>query len=208
MARHANPPRTDEANSRLSEDIVASQDGAVVAEFAMVAPVFLAMLFGILDVAQMALGRAVLQGAVYEAARSSTLETADAVVSDAIAEGVVGLVLPGAVLTTARRSYYDFDDIDRAEAWNDSDDSGICDNDEIYSDENGNGQWDSDIGLSGNGAAGDVVIFEVTATYEPHFAIPLISEDDERTITATTTFKKNQPYALQRSYGSDTGVCD
>lgn len=200
--------RTEKYEPTQIQQVVASQSGAAAVEFAMVAPVFLAMLMGVMDLGQMALGKAVLQGAVYEAARSSTLETADTQLSDGITQEITGLVLPSAELTLNRTSYYDFDDIDRPESWNDADDSGVCDNDEVFTDENRNGQWDSDIGREGNGSAGDVIVYEVTATYEPIFAIPLISHEPTRSISASTTFKKNQPYALQAEYGSDTGVCE
>lgn len=188
---------------RLGRD----RDGVAALEFAIVAPVFLVLIMGIYDLGQMAYGRVQLQGMVQDAARSSSLETADTSVADAkVAEEVVR-VLPGARVQGKRMSYYDFNDVGRPEKWNDGNSDGLCNNGETFVDENRNGAWDNDIGRENNGGAGDVVLYTVTVTYKPLFPFPLMQNSDgERTITATTV-KKNQPFALQQEYGSSAGKC-
>jgi Flp pilus assembly protein TadG len=181
--------------------------GSAVIEFAIAAPVLLIMLLGIWDMGHMAYVIAVLHGAVQEAARADTLETADTTKADAYVEKIVKTVAPGATVKGVRKSYYDFADIKRAEAWNDKNSNGVCDNGESYTDENKNGSWDADIGTTDNGGANDVVLYTVTVTYTPVFYIPFMSSKNAaRTLTASIVHK-NQPYPLQEKYGSAAGTC-
>lgn len=181
--------------------------GSAVIEFAVACPVLLVLLIGIYDMAHTAYLTAVLHGAVGEAARSDALEIADNTKADAYVSGIVKGVAPGATLAFKRSSYYDFADIKRAEAWNDKNGNGTCDNGESYTDENKNGSWDADVGSSGNGGANDVVLYTVTVSYKPLFVVPFISTAaDQRTLTASAVHK-NQPYALQAKYGSAAGTC-
>jgi hypothetical protein len=182
-------------------------DGAVLIEFAIVAPVFLLMVIGMLDLGQMAYAKSVLEGAVQKAARDSALETSSTLQADNAVKGIVGPVLPGAVFTTTRESYFDFIDIDRAERWNDANNNGTCDNNESYVDENSNGSWNEDIGLDGNGGASDVIVYTVNVNYTPVFKIPFMPDKwGERTLSAAVV-RKNQPFAQQQAYGSTAGIC-
>ncbi len=184
-----------------------SRDGVSATEFALIAPVFLTLLLGILDIGQMGYGNAVLNGAVQKAARDSALETGDTAAADALVQQIVAPVFPGATYTSSRTSYYDFADIGRAERWNDANNNGTCDNNEAYVDENENGAWDADIGLDGNGGANDVVVYSVTASYQPVFRVPFLPEKWRTRSVTGSAIKKNQPFADQREYGSAAGVC-
>lgn len=201
MMRSLLPPR-----GRLAR-LLQARDGVAAIEFGIIAPVFLLLMMGIFDLGQMAYGRVQLQGMVQDAARSSSLETADTSAADAKVAAEVQRVLPGATVRGKRVSYYDFNDVGRPEKWNDTNSDGTCNNGETYVDENRNAGWDSDIGKENNGGAGDVVLYTVTITYKPLFPVPLMQNDQgERTIVATTV-KKNQPFALQQTYGSSAGKC-
>lgn len=182
--------------------------GAATLEFALVIPLFLSLIFGVIDLGQMTYGQSVLNGAVQQAARNATLETANTTTTDQVVKNTLAPVLPGATVTSTRTSYYDFVDINRKEKWTDSNGNGTCDNGEPYVDENHNGRWDTDIGANGNGGADDVVIYTVTASYTPLIAIPLVSSMFQQTIKLTSSaVKKNQPFANQVSYGTVTGTC-
>lgn len=181
--------------------------GVAATEFALLAPVFLLLMLGSFNIGQMIYGRALLGGAVEKAARSAALETADTASADAMVKKTVLRILPGAVITSTRTSYYDFNDIGRPEKWNDSNGSGDCDNNESYTDENRNGQWDEDVGSDGNGGANDVVLYTVTAEYTPAFVVPLAPDSwNAKTISASAV-RKNQPFSLQAKYASEAGVC-
>lgn len=184
-----------------------AREGVTAVEFAMAAPVLIVLLMGTFDIGHMAYVNSVLHGAVEDAARNGTLETADTKVLDQSIQTIVGTVAPNATITTTRSSYYDFTDVARAESFNDKNNNGTCDAGEAYVDENKNGQWDANIGKSGNGGPNDVVLYTVKATYKPLFPIPgLTNADQTRTLTATTV-RKNQPYGAQEDYGSAAGTC-
>jgi hypothetical protein len=179
-----------------------------VVEFALVAPVFLLFLVGGLDLGQMVYGQSVLNGAVQDAARNSTLEGGNIAAIDAEVGLIVRNILPGAKVTGLRKSYYDFTDIGRAEKWNDANGNGTCDNGETYTDENSSGIWESDIGKSGNGGANDVILYTVTATYDPIFEIPILPERWRGPVTLqSVTVRKNQPFNNQQKYATVVGTC-
>lgn len=210
------------ASPRLLRRLARQQRGSAVTEFGLIAPVFLMLLMGIYDLTHMVYARSVFDGAVERAAREASLETADTDAADQMVEDSIRPILPDVVLTTARQSYFDFADIKRPEKWTDNKgkdpsgewidypgfDNGTCDDGEPYVDENGSGHWDADIGVSGNGGAGDVVMYTVTATYSPLFKVPFMpSAWNTRSMTATA-IKKNQPFANQTAYASTAGTCN
>ena len=100
------------------------QKGASTIEFALVAPIFFMLLMGIFDVGQMVYARAVLNGAVQKAARSSALETANTSSADAMVTSALRPIVPHATVSSTRQSYFDFADIGRREHWNDC--STVC----------------------------------------------------------------------------------
>ena len=120
--------------ARIAQD----REGNAILEFAILAPVFLLLLLGTFDIGQMVYGRAVLHGAVEEAARSSSLETANTQVADEKVENALAPILPNASVESSRLSYFDFTDIGRPEAWNDANDDGTCNDGETFTDENRN----------------------------------------------------------------------
>lgn len=202
MIRRVQPPSSAPRNSLLGDE-----SGATLMEFGLVSVAFITMLLGMMDIGHMAYTQAVLNGAAQAAARETSLETGDSAVSDAEVTALVRTVAPGATVTPERVSYFDFDDVERAEKWNDEDSDGTCNNDENYVDENENGQWDEDVGVAGNGGAGDVVIYTISINYKPLFAIPFYDSGDAQRELSTTFVRKNQPFSAQMGYGSSAGVC-
>ena len=184
-----------------------AKDGAAAMEFAIVAPVFLMCLMGMIDSGQMIYGKAILNGAVQKASRGSALETANTTAADTMVRNSVDTVMPNVVITSTRRSYYDFADVGRQEQFNDANANGTCDNHESYTDENGSTHWENDVGVAGNGGANDVVMYTVTARFTPLLHLPFLPAfNQQKTLTATAV-KKNQPFADQAEYGSTAGTC-
>lgn len=208
MIMHDNSPRPAFIESPNRTALLRCARASTIAEFALAAPVFLVLLAGTIDVGQMVYGQAVLNGAVQEAARLSSLENADTTAADAFVRNTVKRVLPGVTISTSRSSYFDFTDIGRPERWNDLDGNGSCDNSESYTDENGNGNWDSDIGTQGNGGSGDVVVYTVSANYKPVIKFPVGSKDWGMTLISSSTVKKNQPFATQQNYATTAKTCN
>lgn len=201
--QHSRRRRMVAFGRRLLDD----QRGTAVMEFGLMATVFMVLLFGLFDMGQMVYAQAVLNGAVERAARDSSLEGGDTAVADAAITSSIQAVAPNAVVTTSRISYFDFADIGRPESWDDDDGSGVCDDDEQYTDENGNGQWDADVGTASNGSASDVVIYTVSVSYPPLFGMPFLPGGSENKVLSAKSIKKNQPFALQDTYGSASGIC-
>lgn len=206
--QHCKPSLFWASGQRGPVELLRSREGLTAIEFAMIAPVLMLLLIGTLDMTQMVYANAMLRGAVEQAARSSSLETGDTQEADAKVEKIMKPILPGVLVISSRISYYDFADIGRPEKWEDRDLDGTCNNGEPYTDENGNGSWNSDVGVSGNGGAGDVVIYAVKAKYLPAFKVPFDGGGIfDRTLSATAV-RKNQPFAKQEEYGTRAGVCD
>jgi Flp pilus assembly protein TadG len=189
--------------------LTAREEGIAATEFGLVAPVFLLLLLGMFDLAHMTYARAIFEGAVEQAARNSSLEGADTTVADNMVKDRVKTVLPGVTVVATRKSYFDFADISRPEKYTDGNGNNTCDNGEAYVDENNSGSWEPDIGQSGNGGSGDVVMYTVTATYKPVIKVPFMPSSwstNNRTLTATA-IKKNQPFGQQTAYTTKAGTC-
>lgn len=177
--------------------------GVATIEFAIVAPVFLMVIVGAMDIGQMFYAAGVLDGAVERAARSSTLETGNLDEADAKVSEVMSKILPHSEVSSTRRSYFDFTSVKRHEPLEDTNSDDLCSPGERFSDENNNGVFDDAVGsgTEGNGGANDVIIYTVNVRYTSIFAMPLVPLDwSERELTSTTV-KRNQPFALQ-----DVGV--
>lgn len=187
--------------------LLRDERGAALTEFGLIAPVFFFMMLGLFDLGQMAYTKAVMDGAVQEAARSVSLETGNLTQADFDMKVAIQRIAPDAVITVSRQSYFDFADLGRPELFEDNDGNGVCNNGENYTDENANGSWDADVGVSGNGAASDVVIFNVKVTYERFFPIPFFPGDTDTRSMESTVVKKNQPFTAQAVYSSGIGSC-
>lgn len=187
--------------------VLREQAGSVVVEFAIILPIFLLLIIGCLDLGQMAYAVGVLDGAVEKAARDSTLESGDTSAADAKVSDIILKVLPGATVSSTRKSYFEFSDIDRPERWNDANNDGTCSTGETYVDENNDGIWNEEIGRDGNGGANDVVMYKVTVRYDPVFAMPLVPLSWNQRKISSLAVRRNQPFALQDGYGSGSGTC-
>lgn len=92
-------------------------------------------------------------------------------------------------------AYESFDEIGKPEPWNDANSDGVPDDGE-YTDINGNGQWDQDMGIAGFGGSDEVVVY--TITYDWEIVTPLLSEviggsDGAVTLSARWVVK-NEPF--------------
>jgi len=181
--------------------------GATAVEYAFVLPILMLILMGTGYFGQMFYGRALLNGAVRQAARDATLENANTTALDQSVTKVISPALPGVTVASTRKAYYDFSDIGRAEKWTDANSNGRCDNGEPYTDENGDGSWNSDIGEAGNGTAGDIIVYTVTASYSPMFNVPFMKSLWGKVSLTSSAVRRNQPWAAQVAYGSATRTC-
>jgi Flp pilus assembly protein TadG len=188
--------------------------GVTVIEFAMVAPVLMLLLMGLFDIAHTVYVKSELTGLVQKAARDSTLQDQSTLAGqtalDADVINQVKVLAPGAQVTAVRRFYRNYTDATARvpENWGDTDHDGRCDNNESYTDLNGNGVWDADGGDGGStsqtpgGGAQDRTIYTVKVSYPRLFPLwKFIGMTSQATLVATTILS-NQPYADQSSYSS------
>jgi Flp pilus assembly protein TadG len=187
---------------RPAARILRDESAVTIVEFGIVAPVMLLMLMGFFDLAHTECARSVLQGAVQMAGRNSTLEsgqTTGSTIDAAVESQVQRVVGSNATFTSSRLSYSDFSNVGKAEPYTDTNNNSQRDPGECYEDVNGNGQWDSDMGASGQGGADDAVLYTMTVSYHRMFPMArMLGWPSNQTIAASTVLR-NQPYGTQAS---------
>ena len=100
-------------------------------------------------------------------------------------------------LNFSRMNYRDFSGVGRQEPFTDSNGNGVRNAGECYTDMNNNSTWDADQGGSGQGGAGDVVLYRVSLTFDRLFPLwKMLGEPQSETITISTVLR-NQPYTAQ-----------
>lgn len=196
------------AQPSLLRRLTRDSAGVTAVEFALVAPIFLMVIVGSLDLGQMVYAKSVLDGVVEKAARDSTLESGDTTLADRVVKRAVLEILPEARVSATRKSYFDFDSANRGEELDDVNGDGDCSPGEAYTDLNGNDAWDEDLGAAGNGGANDVIVYTVNVAYEPVFAMPMVPLDWSTREISATAVKRNQPFGKQSgSYSARPKTC-
>lgn len=184
--------------------------GATIIEFAIVAPVMLLMIMGLSDLAYEGYVQTVLAGAMQKAGRDSTIQGNDTAANgQAIDQKVIASVrtiLKNVSYTSSRKSYAQFGAV-APESFQDNNSNGKYDSaTECFTDVNGNRTWDTDPGATGQGGAGDVVVYTMNITYQRLFPLAGLAGLPQTVTLSASTFLKNQPYKAQTAY-SPTLVC-
>jgi hypothetical protein len=173
--------------------------GAYMVELAFVMPVFLLTMIGAFDLASQAYYRATLNGAVEFASRLNTVETTqgdpDAV--DDIVRARVGDVARFANLSFTRRNYDNFTDVDQPEDYSDTNGNGVRNPGECFTDVNNNGSYDTNRGANGQGSGGDIVIYEVTMTYNRLFPLWRMLGQPQQAQIRSRGVLRTQPFSVQ-----------
>ena len=182
--------------------------GVAAVEFALVAPIMLIGLLGVLDLGYTMYTASLLEGTIHKTARDSTIQGAGgrAATLDARVEKQVRNIAPGAEITFSRTAYTSFVDARQPEDFTDTNGDGICNDNEPFEDANGNGVWDADRGQAGFGGARDAVLYEVEVRFPRLFPVhKLIGQSGHTTMTSRTILR-NQPFDAQTSR-SQIGNC-
>jgi TadE-like protein len=173
--------------------------GAYMIEFALVMPTFLLLVMGIFDIGMQMYAKAVLAGAVEQAARLNTLETNNSNQSavDQAVRDQVGRVARYGTLAFSRQNFQDFNSVNQPEPFTDTNSNGVRNSGECFTDSNSNGVWDTASPASGQGGASDVVLYRVDLTFDRLFPLwKMLGEPQRKTITITTVLR-NQPFSNQ-----------
>lgn len=156
--------------------------GAAGLEFGLLAPVLLLLMLGLIDLARVAAARGRLEQATGRAARlvaaTDCPNQREAVLSATIRASMSDILGADAKPKLESKAYADrFGQVGEPEPFVDdpSVPNGRFDPGEGFTDVNGNGKWDADMGRSGSiGGAGQVVSY--TATIEVRSLFPFLAD--------------------------------
>ena len=189
-------------NRALLQRFSADKRGLTVIEFALIAPTLLVLMMGTFDLGFRTYATSVLQGEVQKAARDATLETgitAGTALNSRVQDQVSRIIANG-TWTFTRKSYSSFTRAGQAENFTDTNGNGARDAGECYQDENGNSNWDADVGLNGQGTSDDIVMYTASVSYPRLFPMyGLLGWSPNETVSASTALR-NQPYGTQVNY--------
>lgn len=185
--------------SRIARRLVGDHRGATIIEFALVVPVLMFLLMGLFDLIHQVYAQSILDGALQKAARDSAIEggAAGADAFDKQVWNMVKIVAPGVTYKADRKSYSTFQSM-KPEDFVDKNGDNICNKGETFTDINGNGGWDADPGLTGQGGAEYVTQYTMTLTYARLFPVAGLMGWPPTMSISSTTLLKNQPYDSQR----------
>lgn len=188
--------------------LIKDQAGATIVEFGLISTVLVTTLLGFMDLGHSLYVQSVLQGTVQKSARDATLESGKVDVQQQLLDTAVRervqLLAANSSVTFSRRYFRDFTKAAQAtaEAFQDINANGLCDNDEPFQDNNRNTVWDRDGGDNGQGGAKDDVVYTVRMTYPRLLPIAKLVGLSENVTVEARTVLENQPFGEQGSYGS------
>ena len=193
----------------MIKPLLQQEDGATLTEFGLVAPMFILMIMGVFDMAHTQYTRGMMNGAMQAAGRDLTLESAGSLqgsIDQVVIDRVQTVVPANATIQLEKLSHFEFADIGEAEEFDDDNGDGICNNNELFADANGNGQWDSNRGQDGIGGARDAVLYTAVVSYDRLFPMYGLAGMPQAITLRASTVLRNQPYDEQDLTVS-TGNC-
>jgi Flp pilus assembly protein TadG len=170
-------------------------------EFALLVPVFMMLITGVMELAMVLFVAALMEGGLRDASRFGITGfepegiTREERILEIVGANTIGLVdMSNATIQSL--IYPSFEDIGGAEPFVDADPAnGIYDAGETFTDVNGNGTWDSDMGAAGAGGPGDVVVYRLG--YDWPLLTPLLAGvmGENGTIRlGASVVVRNEPY--------------
>jgi Flp pilus assembly protein TadG len=182
----------------VAKTLFKCDSGVTTLEFAMISPVLIMFIMGIIEFSLIMFTFAVMESATGNTARLGKTgyiapgTSRQQQLIDNVANRTAGLLDP-ARITVETKTYSSFSNVDDPEPYIDANHNGTYNLGESYTDINGNGQWDPDMARSGAGNANDIVVYKVS--YPWPVMTPVISSliGSIFTISARTVVK-NEPY--------------
>ncbi|MEM1020459.1 MAG: TadE family protein [Pseudomonadota bacterium] len=187
--------------------------GVASIEFVFAFPVTLMLIMGAIEFGYVMYANSILEGAVREASRRGSTGYAPC---DITREEYIAALVNSEMReyadedrsTITQTVYNSFSDIE-GEPFTDENGNGYWDTSEPFSDVNGNAEYDSNLGSAGLGDAGAIVVYEIEYTLDTMFdwLTSKIGVGDGWTISARATVR-NEPAAMDGSFGADVEDCD
>jgi Flp pilus assembly protein TadG len=193
------PRRSNCFLKRLTK-CISNNDGVTAVEFAMVAPVLILLVTGIIEFGLIFAADIVLKNATYDASRTGrtgfiTEESTQDGTVQKIVRQEAGILMDADKISIKSSAYSGFDTLQKPEPFIDKNKNGVRDDGENFTDVNGNGVYDLDQGRTGYGGTSEVVLY--TVTYPWRLFTPLIGKiigtDGVLTLRATAIVQ-NEPY--------------
>lgn len=186
----------------MRASLISDERGIAVVEFAFIAPVLILLIAGVMEFAYVQSARSTLESATIKAGRlvaaSDCPALRAAILADTIRTGMEDVTSadgqPPSI--TARAYGSQFGQVGQPEPYQDtSPRNDRYDEGESFTDVNGNGEWDTDMGTSGSlGGAGQVVSY--SASFKVVSLLPFIAQEfagaDHWVIRASTVVR-NEP---------------
>jgi Flp pilus assembly pilin Flp len=174
--------------------------GSVMIEFGLLAPIVVTLLVGVIEIGMTTFVQNLLEASVREASRFGiTGRTVDGVtreqaILDVIEDRTIGLV-DMSKAQVEMLVYPNFGSIGASESYIDGNGNGAYDVGETFTDLNGNGTREADIGVTGPGAAGQVVLYRISYDWEilTPFATTFIGQDGKIRLSASVAVR-NEPW--------------
>lgn len=175
--------------------------GAFVVEYALLAPLFVSLTFGSIEMGRILMVYASMEGAVTEATRIAMTgnvpeeyESTEAYIQHHV-KGSLEDVGVDAGVTISMKVYDSFSDIGAEEPYTDTNTDLTCNDGEFYTDVNANGTWDQDMGASGSGGEENIMVMEIDVDlpYLMQGIVGIISEETSINLS-TSTAVRNEPY--------------
>ena len=180
--------------------LIRGRRGASAVEFALIAPVCMALVCVFIDLSMVMFITNVMEGGLREASRYAitgyleTGKTREQKIAEIVKDHSYGLILESD-LTIIYKIYPSFEDVGKPEPFVDTNGNGKHDSGEPFTDVIKNGQWDADMGAAGVGGPGDIVAY--TVEYKWTLWTPLASDiwgDGGRITLNATIAVRNEPY--------------
>lgn len=181
--------------------LVREKRGVTIVEFALVAPVLLAVIMGGYELAYQGYVQSVVEGELRKAGRSNSLERAASdderfAIDERIRQSIMNVAPQARIATPERVTFASYARV-RSPAEPDANNNGICEPGETYEDSNRNGRWDSNSGVTNGSGAKDVIVYTVRVEYDRVFPVgSLIGLSNTVEISASTNLRI-QPYDMQ-----------
>jgi len=177
-----------------------ARDGITSIEFALIAPVFLLMIMGIIEFSLIMFTSVVLESATNSTSRLGKTgyiapgSTRQQEIVNNVNNRTAGLLDP-AKITVTTEVYSTFNNVGQPEPCIKPTTPPCPGTPGVnFTDINGNGVWDADMGAAGLGNPGDVVVY--TVSYPWTIVTPIVSAVIGKTFMITArTVVRNEPYS-------------
>lgn len=190
--------RIHRAARRRLQSVPGREDGAAMVEFGFIAPVLIAILCAIMEFSGIMFVQTLIEGSAREASRYGITGSTFGGVSRedrirAIVEAHTYGIIDMDQLEMESLVYENFSDVGQPEPFTDENGNGAWDSGEPFTDVNGNGTWDPDMGAAGLGGPGDVVVYLLS--YDWPIMIPLFRPIFGESIHLTANVAvRNEPF--------------